>query len=875
LGVYEILAPIGAGGMGEVYRARDTKLGRDVALKVLPESFARDLERMARFEREAQVLASLNHPNIATVYGFEAGAIGMELVEGPTLAERIGGRAMPLDEALPIAKQIAEGLEYAHEKGVVHRDLKPANVKLTADGNVRILDFGLAKALETQVPAGNPSISPTLVLSATQAGVILGTAAYMAPEQARGAVVDRRADIWAFGVVLYEMLTGKQPFAGETVSDTLAAVLRYEPQWDAIPVGMRRLVRRCLEKDVRTRLQAIGEARIALDRTLTGVVAEEPAAPKPPLARIGPWTAAVVLSMIVGFALAFAYLRQRPPEPQALRYSIALPQKTTLDGMSLSPDGRYLALALLSEGKTTLWLRALDALESQRLPGTDNARFPFWSPDSRFIGFFTDDKLKKIAVAGGPAQSLCDALRGVGGSWNRDGTIVFGLTASGLQRVSAEGGVSALVSRDEGRPRLPAFLPDGRQFLYLVPARFATQSRPTGIYAGSLDSSADRQLLTDISDAVYALGLGRRAGFLLFVRGETLLAQPFDPARAQLAGDLFPVAEHVRSHNRAINYKQFSVSHSGILAYQAGNNSESSELTWFDREGKRLGALGEPGRYNAVALSPDQKRAAVVRLEPGGTNSDIWVWDLARNTASRLTFDPSVDEHPVWSPDGSRIAFASQRGGRFSIYQKASAGTGSEELLFRSPDEDVRPMDWSRDGQYIVYRATSARTRSRQWLLPLGGLRKPIPFVSTEFRTFDAHFSPDGKWIAYVSEDTERTEVYVRAVPGGASSGPGAQWQVSTEGGQRPAWRADGKELFYLALDRRLMAVPITTGAGVELGAPRPLFQTRVFGFNLISVSSPYSVATDGRRFLINSLPEEVEEAPITVWVNWQAGLKK
>jgi Tol biopolymer transport system component len=865
--------------MGEVYRARDNKLGRDVALKVLPEAVAHDPERMARFEREAQVLASLNHPHIATIHGLEESngvrALVMELVEGPTLAERIGGRAMPLDEALPIAEQIADGLEYAHERGIIHRDLKPANVKLTADGNVKILDFGLAKALEAPAPAGNPSISPTLMLSATQAGVILGTAAYMAPEQARGSVVDKRADIWAYGVVLYEMLTGKQPFAGETVSDTLAAVLRSEPLWDAIPVGMRWLVRRCLEKNVRTRLQAIGEARIALDRTLRGEVAEGPPAPKPPLARFGPWAAAMALSMIVGFGLAYAYLRQRPPEPQTLRFSIALPQKNTLDGMSLSPDGRYLAMAFLSEGKTTLWLRALDALESQHLPGTDRARFPFWSPDSRFIGFFTDDKLKKIALTGGPAQTLCDALRGAGGSWNRDGTIVFGIRAGGLQRVSAEGGVPSRVSSEEGRPRLPAFLPDGRQFLYLVPARFATQSRPTGIYAGSLDSSTDRHLLTDNSDAMYAPGLGHRTGFLLFVRGETLVAQPFDPTRAQLAGDLFPVAEYVRSHDRDLNYEQFSVSHSGILAYQAGVISESSALTWFDREGKRLGALGEPGRYNAVALSPDQKRAAVVRIEPGGTNSDIWVWDLARNTASRLTFDPSVDDHPVWSPDGSRIAFASQRGGRFSIYQKASLGTGGEELLFRSPDEDVMPLDWSRDGRYIVYRTLSTRTRSSLWLLPLGGDAKPIPFAQSGFRTIDARFSPDGKWIAYVSEDTERTEVYLRAVPGGTSSGPGAQWQVSTEGGQRPAWRADGKELFYVALDRRLMAVPIATGAGVEKGAPRSLFQTRVFGFSLVSVSSPYSVATDGRRFLINSLPEEVEEAPITVWVNCQAGLKK
>jgi eukaryotic-like serine/threonine-protein kinase len=593
LGPYEILAPIGAGGMGEVYRARDTKLGRDVALKVLPESFARDPERMARFEREAQVLASLNHPNIATVYGFEAGAIGMELVEGPTLAECIGGRPMALDEALPIAKQIAEGLEYAHEKGVIHRDLKPANVKLTADGNVRILDFGLAKALEAPAPAGNPSISPTLLLSGTQAGVILGTAAYMAPEQARGVAVDKRADIWAYGVVLYEMLTGKQPFLGETVSDTLAAVLRAEPQWDTVPAGVRRLVQRCLEKNPKRRLQAIGEARVVIEDVLTGSAEEQPVLEAKPSRfskhlRFAPWllTAALLLTTLV---ISGVHFRETPPANRIMRATIALPAKARVDSFALSPDGRYLTLAARVDGAQRLWLRPLDALDPQPLPGTEEGQYPFWSPDSRYIAFFAQGKLKKIAVAGGPVQNLCDAVDGRGGDWNREGVIVFApsaATGSGLQRVPAGGGAPSPATRAEsGVHRFPIFLPDGHRILYLgYGSKTAEQN---GIFLTSLDSKEGRRLIPDVSNVSFVPpAAGSGVAQILFVRNDALMAQPVHPKTLLLAGEASPVIDGV-GRGPVFGLFRFSASGDGSLTVQAARASPISQLAWFDRNARR------------------------------------------------------------------------------------------------------------------------------------------------------------------------------------------------------------------------------------------------------------------------------------------------
>lgn len=860
LGPYEVLAPIGAGGMGEVYRARDNKLGRGVAIKVLPESFAHDAERMARFEREAQVLASLNHPHIATIHGLEESngvrALVMELVEGPTLAERIGGRPIPLDEALPIARQIAEGLEYAHERGIIHRDLKPANVKLTADGKVKILDFGLAKALETPAPHGNPSISPTLTLEGTRAGVILGTAAYMAPEQARGAVVDKRADIWAFGVVFYEMLTGKQPFAGPTVSDTLAAVLKSEPDLTQFSPQVRRLLRLCLEKDPRIRLRDIGDFRI---------LCQEPppqAEAVAPLRRALVWMGVSGLLLLLALAaVALVHFREVPPAAQVLRLSIPIPENNRASYFALSPDGRHLILSLSSGGKSQLWLRALDSPQLQPLSGTGSARYPFWSADGRSVGFFADGKLKTIPASGGPTQVLCDAGLGGGGTWNRDGVILFSAESGPLQRVEAAGGTCTPVTRIESGSRhlYPVFLPDGKHFLYVLLGEAAKH----GVYLGTLDNAGlvnpnGRRLLPDTSTVAFAPpGSGSSYGHILFIRETSIMAQPFDAGRFELAGGAFSVAGQA---TRSAYAFQVEASQNGVLIYPAGSPIDI-QLAWFDRSGKELAKVIPHGDRLLVSLSPDEK---IVAYENGVA---IWLYELTRSTASRFTFPPLQGEAPVWSPDGGRIAFYS--GG--DLYRKDTSGGGQEEVLM--PKGNVRPSDWSRDGRYLLYTAFDPKTRADLWILPdpLGksGGGTPVPFLRTDFIESQGQFSPDGRWIAYVSDESGQFEVYVRPFPPGAS-----KRKVSSNGGREPRWRRDGMELFYLEPDRlmyRLMAVPIRlrSGAVFETSAAKPLFAFRTLGIVPQSNAFAYSVAAGGQRFLVKTLVS-TDEATLNVVVNWE-----
>jgi Tol biopolymer transport system component len=894
LGPYEILAPVGAGGMGEVYRAKDAKLKREVALKVLPEVFAGDPERMARFQREAEVLASLNHPNIAHIYGVEDRALVMELVEG----ESPKG-SMPFDEAWRIASQMAAGLEYAHEKGIVHRDLKPANVKVTPDGVVKLLDFGLAKAFTAQTAvSGNVENSPTLTLSATQVGVILGTAAYMAPEQAKGKAVDRRADIWAFGVVLYELLTGERLFAGDDVSDTLAHVLTKQPDLDKVPIQARRLLRECLQKDPKERLRDIGDARrLLLEEPQGGVINSVQADSLPHKRSLIPWAMAGVLGVaVLGVAvLAFVHFREQPPDRQVLQYTLPAPEKArNILQFAISPDGHYLVMRASGEGGTQLWVRSTDLLQSQPLPGTANALYPFWSPDSRYVGFFADGKLKKISVNGGPAQTLCDAPAGRGGTWNQDGVIVFSpKIPGGLSRVPAAGGAPVPITKTNSATtahRNPTFLPDGRRFLYA-----ATQSlgNNNGIFLASLDpkpdrEGGDRRILADASYATYF------NGYLLFVRETTLMAQPVDPKTMEFKGDLFPVAEQVSPGGNPSD-ERYSISENGILVFQTGTELRGRQHIWKDRTGKELGpAGGVMTSVNNFALSPDGKRFVTQRVAQDRTSSDLWITDLEHSTDSRLTTDPSSNGYPIWSPDGSKVVFQSNnRGGGVSdLYQRASNGTGQDELLLKSK-EPKSPWDWSRDGRFIVYAVRSNISSDDIWVLPMTGDKKPFPLLQSQFFKRQAQISPDERWLAYTSVESGRPEVYV--VPFTPAAKPDAKpvagkWTVSTAGGTQPRWRGDGKELFYVAGDGKLMAVEIkATAAAFDHGAPQALFDlrseilSRSGGTPLVAdrgssstTATGYVPAPDGKRFLVVTTPGATAETPpLTVVVNWLASVKK
>jgi Tol biopolymer transport system component len=897
LGPYEILAAIGAGGMGEVYRARDSRLDRTVAIKVVPDAFARDAERMARFEREAKLLASLNHPNIAAIYGLEDSgntrALVMELVEGPTLADRIKSGPLPIDEANLIAKQIAEGLEYAHERGVVHRDLKPANIKVSRDDSVKILDFGLAKAIEGEAVETDIGTSPTLTRMATQAGFILGTAAYMSPEQAKGKPVDRRADIWAFGCVLYEMLTAKMPFHGETVTDTLAAVVRAEPDWSRLPAAtpphVRVLLQRCLQKDPKQRLRDIGDARISIDEVLSG--APEPSSVAATPVSVPFWRRALAWTLFgvtaVALAtLAFVRFREKPAvRAEVMRFEIPMPEKTAQapNGVfSVSPDGRQLAFfAAGSDGVYRVWVRTLGSLEARPLPGSESPQFPpfFWSPDSRYIAFDAGRKLKKVDISGGPPQTVCDlGTLAVGGSWNRDGVIIFGTAGGGVMRVSAGGGsASPLTTLDSSRGEIqhvfPSFLPDGRHFIYL---RRSSTPENSGVYVGSIDAKPEEQdlkrLLATAWGPSYVPSSDPGMGQLLFVRDGTLMSQPFDAHRLELVGEPVTVAEQVGFF---LDFGFFSASTNGVLVYRTGGSGGTSQLTWFDRQGKALGTVGEPGYTTALFLSPDGTRAAVSRRDSPLADAALWLLDLSRGTSTRFTFGPSSASVGMWSPDSSRIIFNSNPSVVFDLYEKPASGVKDEELLLKS-SESKSPTSWSRDGRFLLYETPDPKTgKSGLWVLPLDGDKKPFPFLRTEFNNYAGQFSPDGHWAAYVSDESGRNEIYVRTFSPGSSEAAadaGGKWLISANGGSQPRWRGDGKELYYLAPDDKLMAVEIATSPVFRAGVPKALFQTLPHAE--VITAYEWDVTPDGKR-LAYLVPTKQGAAPFTVVLNWQAGLKK
>jgi eukaryotic-like serine/threonine-protein kinase len=872
LGVYEVTAQIGEGGMGQVFRATDTTLGREVAIKILPDAFVADPDRMARFEREAQTLASLNHPHIAAIYAVEKSAgmhaLVMELVEGDDLSQRIARGAIPLDEALPIAKQIADALEAAHEQGIIHRDLKPANIKVRPDGTVKVLDFGLAKALEpTGAMSASNSMSPTITTPAmTQAGMILGTAAYMSPEQAKGKAIDKRADIWAFGCVLFEMLSGRPPFRGETVSETLADVMKSAPPWQtlsaSVPANLQELIRRCLVKEPRQRIRDVGDVRLALEGAFETAAPQTTAtATSSALGGRLAWVAcAVALLLAVALAIpTVRHLREAPPPvPPEMRLEINTPATTDPVSLAISPDGQRIVFVATGEGRSRLSLRSLDAVSARLLTGTEGASWPFWSPDGRSIGFFADGKLKRIDIDGGQPQNLTDAPSGRGASWNRDGTIIFTPDFGSIFRILAAGGEPSPLTRPESPKqtshRFPQFLPDGRHFLYYV------QGIPesSGIYIGDLQGSQTRRLLDADSAAVYAT-----PGRLLFVRQGTLFAQDFDVARLELRGNAFPVAERIALDTSAQGSAAVSASAAGPFVYRTGSAGGLRQFVWLDRSGKDIGKAGDLLSTLSVELSPDGRRVALHQRV--NQNIDVWLLELGRGVLSRFTFDPALDVFPIWSPDGSRIVFSSNRKGPQDLYQKPAVGAGNEELLLATA-QDKTPTDWSPDGRFLLYRSVDPKTGYDLWALPMNGDQKPFPVVQTNFDERDAQFSPDGKWIAYQSNESGRFEIYIQPFPG-----PGSKLQVSTNGGAQVRWGPDGKELFYMALDARLMAVPIQLASNpqtAEPGSPTPLFATRVGGA-LQGFMQQYDVSSDGQRFLMNTITEEAA-SPITVVLNWK-----
>ena len=892
LGPYEVTGWLGAGGMGEVYRARDQNLGRDVAIKLLPRAFTSDPERLARFEREARVLASFNHPNIGAIYGLQETnglrALVLELVEGETLAEKLTP-GLPIANALSIARQVADALEAAHEKGIVHRDLKPANIKITPEGIVKVLDFGLAKALapdQGAVATGDLSRLPAVTMGGTHEGVILGTAAYMSPEQARGQAVDKRTDIWAFGCVLYEMLTGRRAFDGEDVSDTLAFILTKEPDWSAVPsqtpAAIRRLLRRSLEKDRKRRLQDIADARLEIDEALTTPGQSAATGALSVAKRKGPfgnirlaWTLAAVALIGALAAGAVAYLDRTPNDTRTLRFSVfppdgwrvntvLMPSTGSTAPLAVSPDGQSLAfLARNAEGRNQLWVRTLDTLAARALAGTDGASSPFWSPDSRWLGFFAQGQLKKIDITGGPPFTICEAVDNRGGTWSRDGIIVFAPDHDvPLQKVPAAGGVPTAATMlaageaDLGHER-PSFLPDGRHFLYSV-----NETAGVVVYVASLDSAGRSAVLegSDSGNVVYA------QGHLLHLRGTTLMAQPFDVGRLMLDGDAVPIAEEIRTQGTFGPVADFAVSATGVLVYQTGD-PQRSRLEWVDRAGKRLGALGEPGNYALHELSPDGTRAAVGVADPAHRNTrDIWLYDVARGLRTRFTSDPANENATIWSPDGSRVVFTSDRRGVGNLYQKAASGTASEEPLLEG-DMWETATSWSRDGQYLLYQAPLAEGAPNDlYVWRLVEQNKPMPFVQTPFNEGGARFSHDGRWVVYQSNESGKADVWVTPFPRADR-----RWLISTAGGTSARWRQDDKEIFYLAPDSRLMAAEVNgEGVAFHVGEVRPLFQTRA-----PSVGAAYDVSANGQRFLVNTLEEDTIPPPITVVVNWVAGLMK
>jgi serine/threonine protein kinase/Tol biopolymer transport system component len=881
LGPYELVAFLGAGGMGEVYRARDTRLDRTVAVKVISADVAANPEIRQRFDREARAISALSHPNICPLFdiGHQNGVdfLVMEFLEGETLSQRLSRGPLPVDQLLRHSIEIADALDKAHRQGIVHRDLKPGNVVLTPSG-AKLLDFGLAK-LQPVISSNASAETATVPASAlTTAGMIVGTLTYMAPEQLESGIVDARTDIFAFGALMYEMATGKRAFEARSQASVIAAVLSSNPTsvtalQPAIPPALDRVISTCLAKDPDDRWQTARDllrelrwiAQATANReSVSGVVSRRPAPAWKPWVIAG--AAASLVTAVVVFALV-RYLSERAPQSASIRFTVSppegmsigrtTPERTAYEGNApaIAPDGTQLAfVASDSAGRTRLFIRRFDAVEPVAVPGTEGATQPFWSPDGRFLAFFADAKLRKVDTRGGRPQTIADAPRPFGGTWSANGVILFAPSPrDGLHRVAEAGGPSIKVTtldqaRRENRHILPSFLPDGVHFLYVV---LSDEPEARGVYVGSLDGKAPVQVLNGRYKTVYA-----EPGYLLYVRDGTLFAHAFNAQTHQLAaGPPHPLVESVVAGS-------FSASPSGVLAIHP-TNDDRSQLTWFDRNGNELGRVEHSVDNYGIALSPDDRRVAVIKNDPqtDSRTQDIWVIDLARDAMTRLSAHPADDCCPVWSPDGREIVFSSERDGPRTLYRTVATAQGAERLFFKT-DGSVAVKHWSADGKKLL-----VTMRDDVWLLPLGDAPKLEPFAQTAAVESAGEFSPDDRWVAFVSDDTGRMEVYLAAV-----SNPSQRWPLSTGGGYQPRWRADGREVYYLTADSRLMAVPVNTaGTAVEVGRPRELFRTRLS----LPLDNPfmarYDVSSDG-RFLLN-LPVRPGESPLTVVLNWHGVL--
>jgi serine/threonine protein kinase len=872
LGRYEIRSKIGEGGMGEVYLAQDTKLQRDVAIKVLPDGFARDGERLARFQREGRLLASLHHPHIAVIHGFEDSTdmqfLVMEFVSGSTLADRIARGPVPLEDVLPIAIQIAEALEAAHDKGIVHRDLKPSNIKITDDDQVKVLDFGLAKALQEEIPDTNVFESPTIIRTGTQTGMIVGTAAYMSPEQAKGKRVDKRTDIWAFGCVLYELLSGQQAFTGDTATEMLASVLRSEPDWSLLrsttPPQIRRLLRNCLQKEPKHRLRDIGDAQIEILDALH----EEKVTPGPEA--ISPkqvWQRTVVFGLVgllIGvLATSLAIWAMRRPSSSLThsvkRFAITLPEVEPLAltkfvplavgrvAIAISPDGNELVYVANRSGTSQLIRRRLDQFETKPIAGTEGAYNPFFSPEGEWVAFFADNKLKKVALAGGEPVILCEARNPIGAAWGDSDSIFFGDQEGGtLTQVAATGGAPQKISIGGSQVVDVAVLPGSKWLLFSTfrstnpdYAQIRLLSLETGKIGDALESGSCARYFD---------------GHLLFTRAGTLMAAPFDLDRRLVTGPAVTVIEGIRSET--YGNAQFSISDSGTLVYLPGGAGWIGRPAWVDRQGKTTPISLPAQCYASFKLSSDGKRLAI---GIAAAKDDIWIYEFERGTLLRLTVDGN-NINPTWSPDGKRVTYSSSGEGRSGIYAKSADGSGTEERLTSPPAETGQaPESWSPDGKALTFGQWSATDQGDIWILPLEAGHEPWPFLRTEFSEFFSTFSPDGHWISYTSDESGRYEIYVRPYPG-----PGAKWQISTEGGEEPIWSASGGELFYRNGEKWMVA---TVNLKQEFSAETPHLLFEKYFINVPGLS--HYVSPDGQRQVVIEPINQETPKQINVVLNW------